>query len=174
MKCFQCHTEITLEDNGIRISKEPNEMYQCSDCHYSEFGVYPIPALLLFKKEIELMEHLDLFTPVEQSEPHCYHIGDYDGKKSDQILFTDGNKIYSGECYKGIIDGNKFLDFYESTGGYEIKNVTHWLDLSKLTTKEKCEYIARESYQKGWNACEFSIGYNPSEDVKDIIQNSGL
>ena len=50
MRCFQCHCEITPQDNGLCINKgTPHEIYQCNDCHYSEFGVNITESLLVFK-----------------------------------------------------------------------------------------------------------------------------
>jgi hypothetical protein len=50
--CFQCGEDITIENNGICINENSeNEMFQCDDCHFSEFGVYIWPVLLIFKKD---------------------------------------------------------------------------------------------------------------------------
>lgn len=51
MRCFQCHCEISPQDNGLCINEgTPHEMYQCNDCHYAEFGVNIMASLLVFKK----------------------------------------------------------------------------------------------------------------------------
>ncbi len=50
MICFQCHCDITPQDNGMCINEGTmHEMYQCNDCHYSEFGFNITGSLLVFK-----------------------------------------------------------------------------------------------------------------------------
>jgi hypothetical protein len=48
--CFQCDEPITPENNGICINEgTPHEMYQCDDCHFSEFGYHIWGQLLVYQ-----------------------------------------------------------------------------------------------------------------------------
>jgi hypothetical protein len=57
-----------------------------------------------------------------------------------------------------IIDGIISVDFYKTDGGF-FKGTTHWLDLSKLTTKEKAIELAQD-------ASVSSLGYKYVEENK--------
>jgi len=49
--CFQCDYEITPKDNGLCINQGTiHEIYQCNDCHFSEFGFNINGQLLVFNK----------------------------------------------------------------------------------------------------------------------------
>ncbi len=95
------------------------------------------------------MENLDLFTPVEDALP----------QDNSKVMFISTSK--DGKLYHGfgtffekdewqrqnvfIGDGYHFID-----GELQLPqrhwNVTHWLDLSKLTTKEKAEEAIYKAY----------------------------
>lgn len=76
-------------------------------------------------------EHLPLFTKVEDGLP-------------------DKNGMHLV-----LINGNSYIDYYDN-GKWEIwlDCVTHWLDLSKLTTKERAVEFALEAVEeeKSWDS----------------------
>jgi hypothetical protein len=66
---------------------------------------------------------------VKDREPMCYQSGNWDGLKSDQLLVVDNKDAYHVcVAYSGILDGSKFLDFYD-TSDFEVKNVVAWQSL---------------------------------------------
>lgn len=75
------------------------------------------------------MEHLDLFTPVEQGLP----------EKVGRYLVI---MIQDSKNYLEIIN-------FRSDGAFSPGPwlITHWLDLSKLTTKEKAEKAICTAYK---------------------------
>lgn len=101
-------------------------------------------------------EHLRLFTPVSEGLP--------DSGASNAVIVLIGSKH---RMYGHIspISGVWLNDDYE-----EIYGVTHWLDLSKLTTKERAIELVRQAFSDGFFCDEDS--YN--EDIEDFItQNKG-
>jgi len=46
-KCFQCHEDITPENNGVSINN--GEFYQCDDCHLIEYGYHLNRDIQVFK-----------------------------------------------------------------------------------------------------------------------------
>ncbi len=66
---------------------------------------------------------------IEKDHPNCFQGGDFDGLKSNQILTFDKNfEIRICQCYKGVLDGSEFFDFYDQFD-FEVKNVTHFMYL---------------------------------------------
>lgn len=68
---------------------------------------------------------------VNKQTPNCYETGDWDGKKSDEVLCSDikGN-CFIAIAYEGTMDGSHFLDWYDKDD-YEIKNeVAYWAELT--------------------------------------------
>lgn len=46
--------------------------------------------------------------------PLTYETGDWDGKRSDLVLVGDiEGKVKIGRVYEGVLDGNKFFDWYD-------------------------------------------------------------
>lgn len=72
------------------------------------------------------MEHLELFTPIEQWEP----------KQGTYTCIAMNTVILLNYCKKNHFE--KEFSFY-NIGFQKINSVTHVLDLSKLTTKEKAK-----------------------------------
>lgn len=67
---------------------------------------------------------------IKKSKPIAVETGDWDGMRSDEILVrTITGRKYIVHMYIGQIDGGKFINFYESNTGYEVTNVTHWVDI---------------------------------------------
>lgn len=64
---------------------------------------------------------------INKEKPLCTQTGDWDGKKSDEIIVRDfkGNH-YLVFCYQGFIDGSDFCDFYTSQNDYQIEGVLFW------------------------------------------------
>lgn len=74
------------------------------------------------------MEHLHLFTPVSEGLPE---------EGQPVYLLADGNRIFSG-----ILKEGKFRCLAQHAESLEdADDVTHWLDLSKLTTKVREEKL---------------------------------
>lgn len=105
------------------------------------------------------MENLDLFTPVEQGLP------DSDGPYV--VLIENGKTSFFSKYESG-----KWVAYFNQNK--MIVTPTHWLDLSKLTTKEKAEYVAKEAYQIGWGDCDNKVEYKPMDAISDLIKNSIL
>ena len=67
-----------------------------------------------------------------EQKPNSYKTGNWDGKKSDEILLCDNRGyFYVGTCYQGIMDGSEYCDFYDENKF--IENVTHWCKIPTLT-----------------------------------------
>jgi hypothetical protein len=68
----------------------------------------------------------------ESRKPLCYQSGDWDGKRSDNVLveLKDGNYIVA-VCYEGVLDGCRFFDWYEGIEKYELKEseVRRWMKI---------------------------------------------
>jgi len=64
---------------------------------------------------------------IEKEKPICTQTGNWDGKKSDEILVKDfRGKHYIAVCYQGFMDGSEFCDFYTVDGEYQIDSVLYW------------------------------------------------
>lgn len=68
----------------------------------------------------------------ENRKPLCYHSGDWDGKRSDNVLIElkNGNYVVA-VCYEGIIDGCRFYDWYYGVDEWELKEseVRRWMNI---------------------------------------------
>lgn len=66
---------------------------------------------------------------VKDRAPIAYQTGDWDGKKSDEVIAvdSDGTK-YLAHIYEGFMDGSCFLEWY-SDSNYMIENVVKWLPI---------------------------------------------
>ena len=84
------------------------------------------------KKALELNEKAKtyiIWNNIEKKQPLAYKSGDWDGKKSDKVLvYTLDKKYYVVEMYEGILDGNKFQEFYDGKDSI-ISNVALWSEL---------------------------------------------
>ena len=68
---------------------------------------------------------------VSKTPPICYKSWEGDGLVSDVILLKDKKgTIYAGECVSGVLDGSKFMDFYDTTK-WGIKDVVYWATISE-------------------------------------------
>jgi len=78
------------------------------------------------------------FILLEDKKPICYQTGDWDGKKSDQLLCKDVNgEFWIANCYEGTMDGSIFHEWY-SVDDYGLQvEVTHWTSLDKY--ESNCE-----------------------------------
>lgn len=64
---------------------------------------------------------------IETEKPICTETGNWDGKKSDEIIVKDfRGKHHIAVCYQGFMDGSDFCDFYTYDGEYQIDGVMHW------------------------------------------------
>lgn len=69
---------------------------------------------------------------VDDRLPICTDKGDWDGLKSEKVFVRNkSGNYFESVLYSGIIDGNKFNDFYDSYG-FEINDVTHWMIIADL------------------------------------------
>lgn len=56
---------------------------------------------------------LTKWNKTEESLPHAYQTGDWDGKRSDQVMIQlKDNIVCIGVLYEGFIDGEEFQDWY--------------------------------------------------------------
>ena len=66
---------------------------------------------------------------ITDKKPHSYETGNFDGKKSDQLLFCDDNgKYFVGVCYQGFMDGSEFCDIYDEND-FEVENAVYWAEI---------------------------------------------
>lgn len=66
---------------------------------------------------------------IKEEKPITYKKGDWEGLKSDKVLVSTGYGEYQvAEMYEGILDGNKFCDFYDERD-FEIKGVKYWSEI---------------------------------------------
>ena len=101
-------------------------------------------------------EHLHLFTKVEDGLPDI----------NINLLAFNGEE-FIGRYYELFSKA-----FYESIDGDIDKSITHWLDLSKLTTIERAVEFAKDAFEagerKGMEDC-----MNPIEpNFTDYIQQN--
>lgn len=62
---------------------------------------------------------------INKDWPLCFETGDWEGKKSDKLLFIDSKgDRFIGECYQG----DDYTDIYDEKG-YIRDNVTHYQTL---------------------------------------------
>lgn len=66
---------------------------------------------------------------VDKELPICYETGDWDGKRSDEVLVQDrhGNN-YLAVLYSGIIDGNDFSE-WQNQNGMDIYHIVRWCNI---------------------------------------------
>jgi small nuclear ribonucleoprotein (snRNP)-like protein len=68
----------------------------------------------------------------EREKPLCYKSGNWDGKRSDQVLveLKDGNYIVA-TCYEGFMDNSHFFDWYHGVDEWELKEeeVIRWMKI---------------------------------------------
>lgn len=58
-------------------------------------------------------EKLTKWNKTEESLPNAYETGDWDGKRSDQVMIQlKDNIVCIGVLYEGFIDGEEFQDWY--------------------------------------------------------------
>jgi len=51
----------------------------------------------------------------DKSKPHVYESGNWDGKRSDEVVAEDVNgKKYVARIYSGAMDGSEFLEWVDS------------------------------------------------------------
>lgn len=69
---------------------------------------------------------------INEAKPRCTEVGDWDGKRSERVLFYDDNGMYFvGDCYEGFMDSSYFFDTYDENGFY-IENVKYWAYVPSL------------------------------------------
>lgn len=101
-----------------------------------------------------MKEFLHLFTPVTEALPelteHAYWYNDNNEREIRQ--HNDHAIVLALDPIRGIIKCSidKHRQWREIASGYNgPANPTHWLDLSKLTTKEAAIRLASNSYKEG-------------------------
>lgn len=93
---------------------------------------------------------LHLFTPVSQGLPEnneYYH-------NNSVIVITRMGEV---KCLWILHDHHCWED--DNYQGYPIDYVTHWLDLSKLTTKDRAEMLAEKSFGAGSDYNHYDNGH---------------
>jgi len=66
---------------------------------------------------------------IKRQKPNCFESGNWDGLRSNFVLVFDKNGNYSiARAYEGVVDGNKYFEFYDSND-FEIFNVIFWAKL---------------------------------------------
>ena len=88
---------------------------------FSEQGIWQCPVS--FKAGIKYAQR---WISVEDELPIWYESGDWDGLRSDFVLVKNKNGAWrKGRLYSGIMDGNKYSDWYDEYD-FELDNITHW------------------------------------------------
>lgn len=67
-----------------------------------------------------------------KQKPHTYLTGNWDGKKSDQVIIERKDGSYNvAVCYEGRIDGEYFFDWYEGPDEFEldISEIRRWIEI---------------------------------------------
>ena len=65
---------------------------------------------------------------LKSETPTTTEVGEWDGSRSEVLIVrTKEGEVHSARCYKGILDGHEFCDFYTTEHEYEIKNVEAWI-----------------------------------------------
>lgn len=68
------------------------------------------------------------YTP--PNTPHAYETGNWDGKRSDEVVAEDDNgKKYVARIYSGHMDGSEFLEWVDSNDDCINAKITRWFDL---------------------------------------------
>lgn len=95
-----------------------------------------------------MKEYIHLFTPVSDGLPQL------------------------GGTYICIIDGSITVnEYFSGIKRFGSMKVTHWLNLSKLTTKEKAEELAFKSFVHG---CHVEMGHSNQPYGEFINENKNL
>ncbi len=87
----------------------------------------------LFQNLFQEMESQNLILPnsddwinIEDRKPIAYESGNWDGLRSDLFLGQCKHGVYYiAQMYEGILDGNKFCNFYDKNE-YEILDLIKW------------------------------------------------
>lgn len=68
--------------------------------------------------------------PEKNEFPIAHETGDWDGKRSDEVLAVDdiGRKIVA-RLYEGKMDGSHFKDWYDSEGFSIEREIVKWLSI---------------------------------------------
>ena len=90
---------------------------------------------------------------VKKEKPNCWETGDWDGKKSDEVLCVDekGEK-HLARCYEGYMDGSYFFEWYDKDDfGLQVE-VTYWIELDDVvaenTNNQRSQLIAFMKHYK--------------------------
>jgi GNAT superfamily N-acetyltransferase len=110
IKCMSCHEEITPLNDGMEING--GEFYQCSDCHFIEFG-YNIYACNLIFNGRQIYKNL-IFDGKRMGKLEILHYPvEVDGNQSIQFIMM-AEKLLIGSC---MLWRNGFLgDFHIAHG----------------------------------------------------------
>lgn len=66
----------------------------------------------------------------DKSLPLAYESGNWDGKRSDEVVAEDKNgKKYIARIYQGHLDGSEFLEWVDGNDDCINENITRWFDL---------------------------------------------
>lgn len=62
--------------------------------------------------------------------PIGYQTGDWDGKKSDEVIAEDKNGTrYLAHIYEGVMDGSHFIEWYDDNGYNIDAEIVRWLHI---------------------------------------------
>lgn len=101
-----------------KIHSENVPNFHCTDLHEAFLVGYGVS-----QREYE---EKNKWVKVREKLPSCYESGEWDGLRSEEIIFMceNGDK-YVGRLYSGFIDGSHFNDFTDISS-FVIPNVTEW------------------------------------------------
>jgi len=70
---------------------------------------------------------------ISESKPLCTETGDWDGKKSSEVLLlTESYKHFIGTCYEGFLDGSYFFTVLDQDDCDITEFVFAWSEIPPL------------------------------------------
>lgn len=118
-----------VSKNALRIIKKtPTDIQISVDDSLKSHEEKEIEDLKGQIEELRGRSGID-WVDVEDRKPTCYITGDWDGKKSDQVLCEDEKgKKYLATCYEGTTDGSHFFNWYDQDG-FETEEIVKWKEI---------------------------------------------
>lgn len=107
---------------------------------------------------MNIKDYLHLFTPVEEGLP------EKEGKYV--AILNDGKEQWIGVETFIIKDEKKYW--------WDYILITHWLDLSKLTTKERAVEFAEKAYKEGYEFISVHPKFMKQDREEFINQNKNI
>lgn len=116
----------TPQSAEAKANEYINEKYKILPENLSKITNTEIDFLAGYNANDSALSVVERWIDVKDRTPITYQTGDWDGKKSDEIIAedNDGTK-YLAHVYEGIMDGSKFLEWYDHHN-FMIENVIKW------------------------------------------------